>query len=451
MKKTLITAAALVACAGAQVFAQNVKQSTITFALTQQKQVSVSTSSTANNGTWETPPTVYKTQKASIKTQNILQAISRVIHGTPSYYSSKAQLVLVQGELSGFFNISDSFDGASVPTTESGVYQIGLIDDFSGFDSTLSGIVPRPATGRHFEPNPETGGYPPGHHQPWGQIFVQDPGKSPLLCENVTFFFAITVQECYDCFYLNSFISDATFKFSAATSGGPPCCDVPQNLTGSGKDSYYMTLSFDNTLNNPYLNDGEVSGSTSEAWVGGWGQSINSGAADYNPYKGVAGLNPFPPSAGIDGLAADFLPYSSSIRSQIGTFNPYVLRFALNGILTYNWKLQFVDKQNDVVPNFIGTASFPCSGYGFVALYCSLFTGSMTIAEKAVKASSCCLDMPYQESWYGVGWDQMGNSADRATSINTPIDLSYHAFWDEEYEPGEQWGTNPPSPTGDIP
>lgn len=444
MKKTLITAAALVAFAGTQLFAQNVKQSTITFALTQQKQVSVSTSSTANNGTWDTPPTIYKTQKASVKTLNILQAISRVIHGTPSYYSSKAQLVLVQGELSGFFNISESFD-VSVPTGENG-YQMGLINDNSGFDSTLSGIVPRPATGRHFEANPDTGGWPPGHHQPWGQIFVQDPGKSPLLCENVTFFFAITVQECYDCFYLNSFISDATFKFSNATSGGPPCCDVPQNLTGNGKDSYYMTLSFDNTLNNPYLDDGSVSGNTSPAWVGGWG------TPGTNPNFGVVGLNPFPPSAGVDGLTADFLPYVASIRSQIGTFNPYVLRFALNGILTYTWKLQFVDKQNDVVPNFIGSAQFPCNGYGFVALYCSLFTGTMTIAEKAVKASSCCLDMPYFESWFGTGWDQIGNSSDRATPVNTPIDLSYHAFWDVGYVPGEQWidAPRPPSPTGEI-
>jgi hypothetical protein len=446
MKKTLITAAALAACAGTQLFAQNVKQSTITFALTQQKQVSVSdTSKTANNGTWEAPPTVYKTATAQLKTANILQAMSLVLHGTPSYYSSKAQLVLVQGELSGFFNLDPELAAATVAGGIDGTnsLQIGKFDSTS-IGTTLGGIVPRPATGRHFEENPVTGGWPPGHHQPWGQIFVQDLGKSPMLCENVTFFFAITVQECYDCFYLNSFISDATFKFSNATSGGPPCCDVPQNLTGNGKDRYYMTLSFDNTLNNPYLSD------LSPGWIGGWGQKLNSAGDNYNPYKDIVGLNPFPPSAAVDGLEADFLPYTSSIRAQVGTFNPYVLRFMLNGVLTYTWKLTFVDK-SDVFPNFIGSASYPNSGHGFVGLYCSLFTGTVSIAEKAVKSSSCCLDLPWYDSWFGVGWDQIGNSAARLTPVNVMPDLSYHAYWDEEYEPGEQWGTNPDSPTGNIP
>ena len=79
------------------------------------------------------------------------------------------------------------------------------------------GSFPALANGRHFDVNPDDTtdlftAWPVGHHQPWGQIFVQDTGKSPMVCDNVTFLFAITVQECYDCFYLNSFISDATFK-----------------------------------------------------------------------------------------------------------------------------------------------------------------------------------------------------------------------------------------------
>ena len=58
MKKTLITAAALVACAGTQLFAaqtQMAKQDTITFALTGQYQNSVSTSTSPNAGRLGSP------------------------------------------------------------------------------------------------------------------------------------------------------------------------------------------------------------------------------------------------------------------------------------------------------------------------------------------------------------------------------------------------------------
>ena len=46
MKKTLITAATLAACAAMQLPAQNVKEGVITFSLTQYAQNSVSTSKT---------------------------------------------------------------------------------------------------------------------------------------------------------------------------------------------------------------------------------------------------------------------------------------------------------------------------------------------------------------------------------------------------------------------
>ena len=45
------------------------------------------------------------------------------------------------------------------------------------------------------------------------------------------------------------------------------------------------------------------------------------------------------------------------------------------------------------VADFLGTAQYPCNGYGFVGLYCSLFTGTASIAEKAIKTASCCLDL----------------------------------------------------------
>ena len=109
MKKTLITAAALAACVGTHLLAQTqmAKQDTITFALTGQYQNSVSTSTTPNAGAWGPLPGYYKTASSKVATANIIQAIAIVLHGNAGFYSSKAQLVLVQGELSGFFNITD--------------------------------------------------------------------------------------------------------------------------------------------------------------------------------------------------------------------------------------------------------------------------------------------------------------------------------------------------------
>lgn len=237
MKRKLITAVALAACAGTQLFAQNTKQGVLTFALTQQKQVSVSTSSSAQNaGSWEGPATSYKTTTAQVKTANILQAIGAVLHGSAGYYSSKAQLVMVQSEWSGFFNINPSLTTTMTstytdPVTGNAVPEYGVFDATAFGDMSLvgQGSFPALSNGRHFDVNPDiTTMVPVGHHQPWGQIFVQDTGKSPMVCDNVTFLFAITVQECYDCFYLNSFISDASFKFSASTGGGPPCTACPR-------------------------------------------------------------------------------------------------------------------------------------------------------------------------------------------------------------------------------
>ena len=124
------------------------------------------------------------------------------------------------------------------------------------FNSTLASstsrsvVEDRLATGRHFEANPDDGRLAPGHDQPWGQVFVKDQGAA--VCDNVTFFFNFDVVECYDCFYLNSFITDSKFVFTQRQ--GPPCCAGSSANSGSGKDKYFMYLSFDNTLTNPYLN-----------------------------------------------------------------------------------------------------------------------------------------------------------------------------------------------------
>jgi len=466
MKRTVITAIALAACIGSPLFAQNSKEGVITFALTGNYQASVSDSSTANNhGGWNTPAgtaaTVYKTSTSKLATANILQAIGKVLYGNAGYYSTKAQLVLVQGELSGFFNLTPELaDVGDFVTGEPATRQSENWTSFA--DTTLpgGGTFATLATGRHFLANPTSFRWPPGHHQPWGQIYVKDPGKAPWsisnpLCDNVTFFFSITVEECYDCYYLNSFISDSKFKYVQGSAGPVPCCDILTSLQGSGKDQYYMTLSFDNTDNNPYLlRLDRVTGLLNDAWIGLG--SPDPTAVNYNPYAGVVGINTDLVVA--DGIKADMLPYSEPIISGFGVTSPYQMRFTLNGIVTYAWTLRLINK-TDTVYDFVGSANYAANGYGFVALRCGLLTGAASIVEKVVVASNCCQGGMWEDGlwydwWYGTGWNQAQspwynfsltapNGFD--SPINTAADLSFHFGYNEEYEPGEQWGTNPTS------
>jgi len=452
MKKTLITAVALAACAGTQLFAQNAKEGVITFALTLDQQTSISTSATvANQGLWSQGPQYYKGALSKRTTADIIQSIAYVLHQNAGYYSSKAQLVLVQGELGGFFNLGQTLGGRNPlpgirPRTDlaRGLDNDGEVFPPTSFASTLDNINARLATGRHFRPGPFIGLWPPGHHQPWGQIFIKDPGKSGYsltapLCENVTFFFAITVQECYDCFYLSSFVTDSKFTYQKGGTVGPPCCTTPVNLAGSGKDRYYMTLTFDNTMNNPYLDD------WNDAWIG---QATG-------PWVDVVGIEAW--SMPGDGIVPDLLAYDDVIASGAGTYNRYVMRFTLNGVLTYTWALKRVNT-SDVVLDFVGSASYPANGYGFVSLACSLVSGSVSIAEKIAKSPNCCLDLPWYNSWYGVGWNLFqdtdplvpaGDSWYFGSPVNTPNDLSLHIGFNQCYEARSQWAQI--APDGDVP
>jgi hypothetical protein len=443
MKKTLITAVTLAACAATQLFAQNVKEGVITFALQKQGQVSVSTvKNTINAGNWSAGPKFYSTivpgkgtPFTAVNTTHILQDIGFVLHGNAGYYTQKglnqAKLVLVQGELSGFFGVNEDLANAQTDLSE------GSSNDGNaqavGY-ATRENMFIRLATGRHFRPVPAgfatEGLWPPGHHQPWGQIFVKDLQRG--ICDNVTPFFSITVQECYDCYYLNSFITDATFTYRSGENNSiPPCCgEFFSDLFGTGKDRYYMTLTFDNTFNNPYLN------SDNEAYVGN---------TFGNLYYGVEGIgkDSFPG----DGITPDTLAYADPIRSNVGLPSPYLARFTLNGIMTYNWSLKFINS-TDVVRDFVGTGNYVANGYGFMALICSYLTGSVGIAEKITAASKCCTDLPWYDSWYGVGWNnQQSPWADFFDSpINVPASLSLHVGYNELFEPRWQWPQFTPEP-----
>lgn len=459
MKTTILTSVALAACVSTQVFAQ-VKEDVITFALTSQRQSSVSTSTAANAGNWSQQPKFYKTSSTKVTQANVLQYIGLVLHNNAKYYSSSAKLVMVQGELSGFFNITpdlgDAFPNDNWPVD--GYFWVNNPDSSTDLPNAANSSYVTLANGHHFEVNTISGQFPVGHLQPWGQIFVKDAGKSPYsaaspLCENVTYFFAMSVEECYDCFYMNSFISDATFKVTPGAQSGPPCCGGSDSMTGNGKDRYYLTLSFDNTLNNPYLNP------ASDTYVGVEGYGFNS----IIPGDGII------PDSINEG---EF--YRDPIRSFLGKPEDYVARFTLNGIVTYTWNLKFLNK-NDAFADFIGTASYPCNGYGFIGLYCSLLNGTVTFTEKAVN-TTCCLDTPWYdnneigsgaiggtEGWYGPGaeyfYDADTDSYDTvygwlgtplgsyATPMNVGASLTYHHNFNLDY-PWRQnvWESGWPTP-----
>jgi len=424
MKKTLITAVALAACAGTQLFAQNAKQDVIAFSLTRWAQLSVSTSTAANAGNWSDGPTIYKTTSYKIATADVIQAIAIVLHGNAGYYGTRSQLVLVQGELGGFF----------------GYPYVGTLDN----NDTTDGDNIRLATGRNSTYNPITGAMPPGHNQPWGQIFVKtyDTTGKVILCENVSFFFALEVQECYDCFYLNSFISDTTFKFTQKT--GPPCCAGTSLTSGKGTDKYYMTLRFDNTINNPYLDRyGEASIQAVKADVviqksvaGSTNTLVEDTTEFYDQVGGVDGL--YPPNGHFfvvglverdNGVNPDGLPYTDPIETGVHTpldahpYDIYTMRFALNGIVTYSWNLKFINS-SDPFPDFLGSASMPVTGYGYVQKVCSLLSGSVTFSEGVVATTKCCLDEPWNNTgggqdggfWYGIG------DNDIATCVATGVE-----------------------------
>jgi len=404
MKRILITALTLAACAGTQLFAQNAKEDVLTFNLSRQNQVSVSTSSsTANAGLWLAPPTVYKTKTTKLATADILRAIAIVLYANPNAYSSQAKLVLVQGELGGFFGLKQPLENnvlytnAVVVGDREGLFYPGV------YSSTFGALEGRLATGRNFDANPDDGRLAPGHDQPWGQVFVKDQNAS--VCDNVTFFFNFDVVECYDCFYLNSFITDSKFTFQERQ--GPPCCAGSSATAGSGKDKYFMYLSFDNMLSNPYLNP---ESSLYVGWAGG-------------KYAGIEGLYEIE-----DGLTPDALDYDASIFNNVANpidqheWDVYTMRFTLAGIVTYTWKLQLLNS-TDSVPDFLGSATYPAYGYGFVAKTCSLITGTASFAEKSVKSTTCCLDRPWYDSWYGVGYGY-GYYGD--SEVNVITALSYH-------------------------
>lgn len=479
MKTTLALTVSLAICAHSQLLAtqlltENVKEGTITFSLTGQRQTSVSQTTAPNVGFWTNGPTHYQTGAVKITQTDIIRYIAVTKFGEANFYGSSPQLVLVQGELSGFFTMTPDLAAAepflsytdtnAVPNVN--VYDVGRIlatnnPDFTTvIGSATNSLYQALANGRAFETNPITKNNPVGHLQPWGQIYVKYTqrvgGTNTTYYDNVTFFFGLTVQECYDCFYLNSFVSDTAFSWKKTTTPGrqvgPPCCSVASTtnsvLLGSGHDSYFLTLNFDDTQANPYLNSTNIL------------------------FSGIQGIAP--DVGALDGLVPDLISYHDSITYPSGNASPYEARFTLNGIFTYNWTLQFVNPA-DLYPDFVGSGSLSATGFGFLQLYCTLLTGSMSISERIVRGSwyypwYINNEGDWSPTGYDVGWYSIGIYCDvyntgfyeslnsdvifffygfvPSTPFNTGANLTYHTGFPATYEPyvvGHRLDTSLPS------
>jgi len=483
MKTTI--AVALAACVSSSLMAQTlVKQDIITFSLTGGKQLSVSTSGTIlNAGTWSAGPMFYKTTPVKVTDQDIIHYIGATLYQNAKHYSSKAKLVLVQGELSGFFNMTPDL-ALSRPDDDNGVAPeagalLGSVDPWFNDNGGSADLDPSTVlanstdslvfqldNGRHWDVNPlNHREYPVGHLQPWGQIYVMDPDGTD---DNVTYFFAISIQECYDCFFLNSFITTANFKVSTTAQNGPPCCGTESVIVGSGKDEYYMTLSFDDSRNNPYLVEAGPGGENNPLYIGDEiGNAVVGTPSTYiQGIKGTIDGDAIVPdtiynhtlynaafataSAAViagggtalqahdAGVAAgDLAGYIDLIKSGIGLPSPYQARFTLNGVLTYSWKLAQIDKQ-DISPDFMGTGVYVANGYGFIGLFCSLFnTATVTFSEKPVKSDTTELDMPWTDSWIGIGseWVTLFDDTGAPIGLVTPYEN-----WVNNGSPGYNWG-----------
>jgi hypothetical protein len=301
--KKILTGVLIVAGLGIQAQAQNTKEGTLNFALTRQYE---------NKTNYNKSLMQWNTATAKVTSSTVIQSIGVVLGKT---FTGNAKLVVEDGNWSGF--AANNTNGVNLP---------------NGMNTGLGAA---------------------GKQQPFAYIFLKDGTN----CINVSAFFAFQVRECYDCFYLNSFVTDSKYGFTTTTKittipGLQPCCNTVTNITttingsGNGTDKYYFTLVFDNTINNANL------------------------AA-----HGITGLAPRE-----DGITPDVAP------SGYVPTDPSVLRFTLNGILTYTWRVASISGSLAQ----IGSVSYSANGFGFIAKSCNLLSGTVSVSEAAVATKNCC-------------------------------------------------------------
>lgn len=307
MNKALIGAVIMAVGLANPALAQQLKQGVLKVALN--RQYEYSTNFTASKMVWTT-------KKDKITEKTIIAGIGRVLKHN---FSDKAQLILERGMLSGFENPMEGAETVNYPVfmANRGVNQAEI-----------------------------EGQILPGKAQPLGWIFVRDQTGGGYVFVDVTRFFKIEVHECYDCFYLNSFITDTTLKFGATE--GPPCCSGTSGMTKAfGKDRYYMCLEFDNTT---------------------WNEDVDG---EYFPVVTADGVELKEITAEAldpkeDGITPNMPPF-------LGSDDTYVLRFRVCGIMKYEWNIK--------EDTYVGTGNLPVYGYGFVKKVCSMIDGKISVSE----------------------------------------------------------------------
>jgi len=340
MNKALIGAIIIAAGLTSTALAQTPKQGLLKVALNRQYEYSTN---------YNPSQMVWKTKKDKITEKTIISALGAVLGHN---FTSKAQLTVEEGILGGFQNV-DSEDGFPPGIT------------YPQFTSAAGGA-------RVGVNQVDAGDGPiPGKYQPLGWIFVRDIVAGVYVFVDVTPFFNVSVHECYDCFYLNSFVTDTTFKFGQVT--GPPCCGSSSVTSGKGTDKYYMCFEFDNTVANPRVATGDTFGLYSAG--GEWLRDLEATMLD-------------PAEDGIT-------PNQAPIYQR---FDQSVLRFRVCGIMTYKWTLK--------ESQFIGAATLPSYGYGFVKKVCSMIDGKITVAEYAAStktktpAPSDAFETDLEDMWH---------------------------------------------------
>jgi hypothetical protein len=188
MRKTLLAALIVSLGVAGQAYAQKIKQTSLNFSLTRQYESSTNFSSSKLQ---------WRTKTAKISNASILSSISAV---TGKSFSSKALIVLAGGELGGFYGAWPDILGQTVVSLPNGFNRAVIDADLVEVWETLwpAGLW-QPAMDRLYDVDQTLA--------PLAQVYVQDGDA----CYNVSPLFYITVQECYDCFYLNSFVTDTTF------------------------------------------------------------------------------------------------------------------------------------------------------------------------------------------------------------------------------------------------
>jgi hypothetical protein len=354
MKNKVIGGLLLTAAIGSQVSAVAAeKLGNLTFALTDNRQQTVSVNGNANaaqaNGSvtalldsvapWDDDLcdalVKYESKSTKVDTKYVINAIGKAIGKT---FDPKAQLIL------------ENYDNElPAPPYPPYINPAGIGDDML---NVFNG--PRDDTGALF------GGYlwpnelqidwvnyalaiPVGDVDPKARVYVFE-NKANGACLEVSPFFSIEEAYCYHCWDTVGRVTKGQLS-TKDPSAGDPCVGgggVGCGLSGNGKTQYYLTVNFNNILSENVYLDTTLNGT------------------DYNDYL----------------IAEGFTDVAGQVVKQVAFSDE--LQFTVAGVVNYSWKIKPIAG----VAAALGTHSIAkAEGYGDLGNRCGVFTGSVKITE----------------------------------------------------------------------